>query len=299
MVAAIPRSVIFDPTGSTIYLFGLETGDRCVLLPVSTFILSKSTPGSPCLPRPDNARRRATSGRLCKSMGSALDALLTRYDSGWASASSAVNRFLVDTVIGPFVIFNLHSNTPSMTLSRPQDTVRGNRIKQGVLAEDGNVAVCGSNDGRILIYDLQGTSPTTPSQVLAHRDSSPVQALAVSYNSVNMPVCLLDLTLEMLIIMQAFSFPDYHIIVSCATEQNPSVRVWLRTRIVHDTPLKAPKRLQGPEKETPSPPPSPPYPESKADVITLIVFLLFVLLVWDWCIERNIVRPSSGPHNKT
>lgn len=68
-----------------------------------------------------------------------------------------------------------------MTLSRPEDTLCKNSIKQGYLAEDGNIAVCGSNDGRILIYDLQSNSPTTPSQVLVHRDNSPVQTLAVSY----------------------------------------------------------------------------------------------------------------------
>lgn len=35
MVQAIPRSVIFDPTGSMAYVFGLETGDRYAFPPLS------------------------------------------------------------------------------------------------------------------------------------------------------------------------------------------------------------------------------------------------------------------------
>lgn len=95
-------------------------------------------------------------------------------------------RVLVDTISGPFEIYSVSANalgssSPVGSLRRPRSTVGAkNMIKQGVFAEDGKVAVCGSLDGRLFVYFLgREQTEIMPSQVLSHETSSAIQTVAV------------------------------------------------------------------------------------------------------------------------
>lgn len=95
--------------------------------------------------------------------------------------------------------------------------------------------------------------------------------------------------------MQTFSFPDNHIIVSSPTEKQPVIRVWMRTRIVFDTPLEAPKVPEVPKKRISS----SPLPEPEAtDPAAVALLALLVILGWAWYTERDIVR-LPPVHGKT
>lgn len=101
------------------------------------------------------------------------------------------DRVLVDTISGPFEIYPIStspsaqshdSSSPSSTLTRPREYGKNkNIIRQGVFAENGTLAVCGSTDGRVFIYALQeGKRSIAPTQTLNHATKSPIQAVAVS-----------------------------------------------------------------------------------------------------------------------
>lgn len=113
------------------------------------------------------------------------------YCSGYASASPDGHSILVDTIVGPFEIYSTSSSSPSASLSastpitslsKPRGSVRTKSVvKQGVFAEGGKVAVCGSSDGRLFIYALLAKKgpQLMPTQVLSHNTMSAVQAVAV------------------------------------------------------------------------------------------------------------------------
>ena len=94
------------------------------------------------------------------------------------------SQFLVDSITGPFEIYNRGTNSPTLTLSQPKDTQTAEaKVKQGVFAEDCKLAVCGSADGRVLVYDLCKESPVAPSQILSYDQDAgkgPVQTVSVS-----------------------------------------------------------------------------------------------------------------------
>lgn len=227
---------------------------------------------------------------------------------GCASISPDGQRILVDNISGPFEIYAASSSSPSISLARPRDVAPDrNIVKQGVFAEDGKVAVCGSADGRLFVYTLGGregrTSKIMPTQILDHGTRSAVQAVAVS----SLPFLFGYVhTSLMCTLHQSFSFPERHLIVSGPTQEVADITIWGRERVIHDAPLEVEdgntEEEEGEEeKEEPLPGTLPPS-LSDIDPVGLLglVIIIAAICFWHYGITAvsvfNIIAMAIADH---
>jgi hypothetical protein len=77
-----------------------------------------------------------------------------------------------------FDLYGINRTAPKQTF-----LVQNSRrfVKNGIFGENGNTIVCGSDHGRVYIFDVNGRGDRAI-QVLEHRSSNAlIQAIAVSY----------------------------------------------------------------------------------------------------------------------